>query len=159
MQSSGDAAMFDLGHGCTRRGMIRSLVSGGLLLPGLLSQLLAAETSDRTSGGPLTPKPPHFPPRAKRVIFLLSSGGVSHMDTFDYKPKLFAADGKTVGIGGGLSNLQKPLLRPRWEFKPGGKCGTLVSDLFPHLRARMDEICLIRSMRTNDNEHFQATLA
>ena len=81
------------------------------------------------------------------------------MDTFDHKPKLFAADGKTLGVGGGLSLEKRPLLKPRWEFKPGGKCGTLVSDLFPHLRERMDDICLIRSMTTDNNEHFQATLA
>jgi hypothetical protein len=150
--------MLERRHPYTRRQVIQSLAGGSLLLPGLLNQLLAAEES-HSNTSPLTPKPPHFPPRAKRVIFLLSSGGVSHMDTFDYKPKLFAADGKTVGIGGGLSNEQKPLLRPRWQFKPGGKCGTLVSDLFPHIRERMDDICLIRSMRTNDNEHFQANLA
>lgn len=81
------------------------------------------------------------------------------MDTFDYKPKLFAADGKTMGIGGGLSNQQKVLLKPGWEFRPGGKCGTLVSDLFPHLRECMDDVCLIRSMKSDDNEHYQATLA
>ncbi len=50
------------------------------------------------------------------------------------------------------------LLKPGWEFKPGGKCGTLVSDLFPHLRECMDDICLIRSMKSDDNEHYQATL-
>lgn len=143
---------------CTRRQVIRSLAGGSLLLPGLLSQLLAAETP-RPANDPLAPKRPHYEPRAKRIILLFSSGGVSHMDTFDYKPKLFAADGKTLGAGGGLSLEKRPLVRPRWEFKPGGKCGTLVSDLFPHLRERMDDICLIRSMTTDNNEHFQASLA
>src|SRR5262249_50708229 len=47
----------------------------------------------------------------------------------------------------------------QWAYKPGGKCGTQVSDLFPHIRTKMDDIALIRSMRTNDNEHYQATLA
>jgi hypothetical protein len=124
-------------------------------MPGLLSELLA----DTSSSDPLAPKPPHFPAKAKRVIYIFSNGGVSHMDTFDHKPKLFAADGKTTGIGGGLSNQQKVLLKPLWEFRPGGKCGTLVSDLFPHLRERMDDICLIKSMKSDDNEHYQATLA
>ena len=50
-------------------------------------------------------------------------------------------------------------MRPRWTFRPGGKCGTRVSDIFPHLRDRMDDICLINSMTTDNNEHFQATLA
>ena len=133
-----------------RRHVLRSLLGGSLILPGLLSELLA------DSG--LAPRQPHFPAKAKSVIFIFSNGGVSHMDTFDYKPKLFAADGKTLGIGGGLSNQQRVLLKPLWQFRPGGDCGTLVSDLFPHLRQRMDDICLIRSMNSNDNEHYNATL-
>ena len=123
-------------------------------MPGIVSQLLAETEPD----DPLAPKAPHFTAKAKRVIFIFSNGGVSHMDTFDYKPKLFAADGKTTGIGGGLSNQQKVLLKPGWEFRPGGKCGTLVSDLFPYLRECMDDVCLIRSMKSDDNEHYNATL-
>src|SRR5262245_10452294 len=145
-------------RGHTRRAVLRSLVGGSALLPGLLSQLLAADQAQK-SADPLAPREPPFRPRAKRVIFLFSTGGVSHVDTFDYKPKLFAADGKMVGAGGGLSDKKRPLLRPGWEFRPGGRCGTLVSDLFPHIRACMDDICLIRSMKTDDNEHYQATLA
>ena len=142
---------------CSRRTAIRSLVAGSVLMPGILSQLLAAEGAG--SSDPLAPKKPHYKPRAKRVIFLFSTGGVSQMDTFDPKPKLFAADGKTLGVGGGLSLEQRPLLKPRWEFRPGGKCGTEVSDLFPHLRDKMDDVCLIRSMKSDENEHYQATLA
>ena len=138
-----------------RREAIRSLVGGSMLLPGLVSQLLA----ESAPTDPLKPKPPpHHPAKARRVIFIFSNGGVSHMDTFDHKPKLFAADGKTTGVGGGLSNQQRVLLKPGWEFRPGGKCGTLVSDLFPHLRERMNDVCLIRSMKGDDNEHYQATL-
>src|SRR5947207_13698237 len=133
----------------SRRVVLRSLVGGSVLLPGILSELLAADES-RQASGPLAPKKPHFPPKAKRVIFLFSSGGVSHIDTFDPKPVLFAADGKMVGAGGGLSDQKRPLLRPAWPFHPGGKCGTEVSDLFPHLRQRMDDVCLVRSMKTDD---------
>jgi hypothetical protein len=139
-------------HHPTRRTLIRSLVGGSLAFPAIISELLAADD-------PLAPKRPHFAPKAKRVIWLFSTGGVSQMDTFDPKPKLFAADGKTLGVGGGLSLEKRPLLKPRWEFKPGGRCGTMVSDLFPHVRGKMDDICLIRSMSTDNNEHFQATLA
>ncbi|HET6574673.1 MAG TPA: DUF1501 domain-containing protein [Fimbriiglobus sp.] len=139
----------------TRRDVIRSLVGGSALLPAIVSRLLA---EDRAAD-PLAPKTPHFAAKAKRVIFLFSTGGVSHMDTFDPKPKLIAADGKTVGVGGGLSLSKTPLVKPMWKFKPGGKCGTMVSDLFPHLRDRMDDVCLIRSMSSDNNEHFQATLA
>ena len=139
----------------TRRAALRSLVGGSALLPALVSQLLAEDAAP----DPLAPKKPHFEPKAKRVIFLFSTGGVSHMDAFDPKPRLQAADGKTLGVGGGLSLSKTPLLRPMWDFKPGGKCGTRVSDLFPHLREKMDDVCLIRSMSTDNNEHFQATLA
>ncbi len=132
--------------------VLRSLLGGSILLPGMLTELLADDAH------PLAPRAPHFTPRAKSVIFIFSNGGVSHMDTFDYKPKLFAADGKTMGVGGGLSNQQRVLLKPLWQFRPGGECGTLVSDLFPHLRRQMDDICLVRSMNSNDNEHYNATL-
>ena len=136
-----------------RREVLRSMVGGSLLMPGVLSELLAAGSAD-----PLAPKRSHFPAKAKRVIFIFCNGGVSHMDTFDPKPALFAADGKTMGLGGGLSNQQRVLLKPGWKFRPGGQCGTMVSDLFPKLRDMMDDICLIRSMKGDDNEHANATL-
>ena len=143
----------------SRRQVLRSLAGGSLLLPGILADLLAADESRAASADPLRTRMPHHPAKAKRVILLFSTGGVSHMDTFDHKPKLFKADGKMLGVGGGLSLEKRPLLKPRWQFRPGGKCGTLVSDLFPHIRQQMDNICLIRSMTTDSNEHFQATLA
>ncbi|MCA9179111.1 MAG: DUF1501 domain-containing protein [Planctomycetales bacterium] len=142
----------------SRRELLRSLVGGSLLLPGLLPELLAGSPQSAESSDPLAPKAPHFPARAKRVIFVFSNGGASHMDTFDHKPELFKADGKKTGVGGGLSNQQRVLLKPLWEFRPGGACGTMVSDLFPHLRQQMDDICVIRSMHGNDNEHYNATL-
>jgi hypothetical protein len=139
----------------TRRQALHSLVGGSMVLPAILSELLAQDMP----ADPLAPRAPHFAPKANRVIFLFSTGGVAQMETFDYKPKLFQADGRMRGVGGGLSNESRPLLRPRWAFRPGGVCGTLVSDLFPHLRERMDDVCLIHSMTTDNNEHFQATLA
>ena len=78
----------------SRRTFLRSLVGGSLVLPAILSELLAADAA--RSVDPLSPKQPHHAPKAKRVIFLFSTGGVSHMDTFDPKPKLFQADGKTM---------------------------------------------------------------
>ncbi len=142
-----------------RRSVIRSML-GASLLPAILADLDRAQGAESlASHDPLAPKKPHFAPKAKRVIWLFSTGGVSQMDTFDPKPKLIAADGKTLGVGGGLSLEKRPLLKPRWQFKPGGKCGTQVSDLFPNIRDRMDDICLIRSMSSDNNEHFQAALA
>src|SRR4051812_3330962 len=110
-----------------RRAVLRSLVGGSLSLPAVLADLFAAEA--KGEGNPLAPKRPHFEPKAKRVIFLFSTGGVSHLDTFDPKDKVINADGKTTGAGGGLSDQQRPLLRSGWAFRPGGKCGTRVSDL------------------------------
>ena len=138
-----------------RRAFLRSLAGRSLVLPGLLSELLSGQGG---AADPLAAAVPGHRARAQRVIFIFSNGGASHMDTFDYKPALYRADGKMTGIGGGLSNQQRVLLRPGWEFRPGGECGTMVSDLFPHLRECMDDICVIRSMRGNDNEHYNATL-
>ncbi len=128
--------------------MIRSLVAGSLVFPGIFNELLAASGSDAG------PRPAHFAPRAKRVIFLYMTGGVSHMDSFDPKPKLKADGGKPTSDTPGAALYLPPL----WDFKPGGKCGTEVSDLFPNIRECMDDICLIRSMRGDHNDHFQATL-
>ena len=73
-----------------RRQTIRSLAGGGLILPGLLSEMLAAEDN------PLAPKKPHFTPKAKRVIFCCMRGGPSHVDTFDHKPSLVRDEGKQL---------------------------------------------------------------
>jgi len=79
----------------SRRGVLRSMIGGSLLLPGIASQLLAEESN---TFDPLAPKPTHFPAKAKRVIFLYMSGGVSHIDSFDPKPKLLSDTGKTVPV-------------------------------------------------------------
>jgi len=75
----------------TRRGFLRSAVAGSALLPGIVSQLLAEESD---TSDPLAPREPHFAARAKRVIFLFMSGGVSHVDTFDHRPALYRDHGK-----------------------------------------------------------------
>jgi hypothetical protein len=129
-----------------RRQAIRSLAGGGLLLPGILSELMAAEPEN-----PLAPKAPHFKPKAKRVIFLFMTGGVSHIDSFDPKPFLTANHGKQA--------------RPRsfykgadWQFRPYGKSGIEVSDLFPETGSVIDDICVIRSMKNINGDHFGATI-
>jgi len=140
---------------CSRRQMIRSLVSGSILLPAIISQLLTDEARGAIAEdpNPLAPKAPHFPGRARRVIFMFMTGGVSHMDSFDPKPRLVADAEKGTPAPNG-----RPYLRPLWQFKPNSKCGTEVSDLFPHVRECMDDICLIRSMKGDHNDHFQATM-
>ena len=147
-----------MNHGFTynpsRRQVIRSLVGGSILMPGILSGLFSDRASGADDINPLAPRPPHFGGRAKRVIFMYMSGGVSHVDSFDPKPRLKAENGKPSGDTG----KGRPYLRTFWDAKPGGKCGTEVSDLFPNVRDCMDDICLIRSMRGDHNDHFQATL-
>ena len=146
-------AHFDL----SRRGFLRSIVGGSLLMPGLVSQLLAADSAS----DPLAPKGTHFPPKAKRVIFLHMSGGVSHVDSWDPKPKLFADAGKTTSVNeyqGRKGDYKMFLTRPLWEFRPHGQCGTEVSGLFPHMAKCVDDICVIRSMRSDHTNHYESTL-
>ena len=110
---------------------------------------------------PLASRPPHRPATVKRVIFLHMGGGVSHVDTFDYKPRLVADHGKTVAIDnwqGRGGDFRFYLSRPKWPFRPGGECGTLVSDLFPAIRGLADELCVIRSLNTNHTNHYESTL-
>ena len=132
--------------GCTRRSMLRTLAGGSLLLPGLISELLAREVVE----DPLAPRPPHFPAKAKRVIFLYMSGGVSHVDSFDPKPKLLSDHGRKIKEGF--------IKRPQWKFKPRGKSGLEVSELFPNVAECVDDLCVIRSMRGDHGNHFEATL-
>lgn len=132
-----------------RREALRSLVCGSVLLPGILQLLLSEEARGVEVTNPLAPKAPHFPGTAKRMIFMFMPGGVSHLDAWDPKPKLIREGQETDG---------KKYLPPFWQFHPGGHCGTEVSDLFPHLRECMDDICLIRSMHGDHNDHAQATL-
>lgn len=142
-------------HGTSRRGVLRSLATGSILLPGILQGVLADEVRGSTGENainPLAPRAPHFSGKAKNVIFMYMSGGVSHLDSFDYKPKVFELAGKS------LSGKGRPILRPNWEFRPAGRNGTMVSDLFPHVREVVDDLCLIKSMYGDHNDHFQATL-
>ena len=136
----------------TRRRMISSLVGGSLLMPSIIGELLhGGEPAAAPVIDPLPPKAPHFPAKAKRVIFLCMSGGASHVDTFDYKPKLIADAGKKAPNG-------KFLKRPDFAFTPAGQCGMPISALFPHLATCADDLCMINSLKTDHNNHFEATL-
>ena len=146
----------------SRRGFLRSFVAGSLLMPGILSELLA-EDGARGAVDPLAPKPPHFPGKARRVIFLFMSGGVSHVDSFDPKPRLYSDHGKQVTFDHpetrNRAGYEKLFLkRPQWEFKPHGQCGTEVSALFPQMAGCVDDIALVRSMHTSHSNHYNATL-
>jgi hypothetical protein len=134
--------------------MLRSLLGSSLVLPGIVSELLAAEGAGGAATDPMLPRASHFVPRAKRVIFLYMSGGVSHVDSFDPKPRLFADDGRNISSGRGTRFAK----RPGWEFKPRGRSGIEVSELFPNIAECVDDLCVIRSMKTDHGDHFEATL-
>jgi hypothetical protein len=141
----------------SRRAFLRSAAAGSLLFPGIVQQLLA------DAGDPLVPRDPHFLAKAKSVIFLFMTGGVSHVDTFDPKPELtnrhgqeIQADHPEIKNRPGYERIF--LKRPQWEFKPHGQCGTEVSTLFPHVAKCVDDIALIRSMHTSHSNHYNATL-
>lgn len=112
---------------------------------------------------PLAPKRPHFAARAKRVIFLYMHGGASHIDSFDHKPTLTKLHGKQLpdSVNTGRNKFNKNLgtiMKPPWEFHPCGQSGLPVSDLFPHVGACADELCVIHSMHSDNPAHVPATL-
>ena len=103
---------------------------------------------------PLAPKPPHFPAKAKRVIYLFLNGGPSQVDTFDPKPMLTKYNGQPMPAGN-LKTERKTgnLLKSPFEFKQYGQSGLAVSEIFPKLGALADELCVIRSMYTDRPNH------
>ena len=108
---------------------------------------------------PYAPRPPHFTPKARRVLMVFCTGALSHLDTFDYKPALvkhhdkpMPGMDKLITFQGENGNLVKPL----WEFRPRGQCGKMTSDLLPNLGALADEMCFIHSMTGKSNTHGPA---
>jgi len=117
---------------------------------------LAAAAMDTN---PLAPKPPHFPARAKHIIFLFLNGGPSQVDTFDPKPMLDRYNGKPMPDGN-LKTERKTgnLLKSPFTFKKYGQSGIEVSDIFPKLGAHIDDCCVIRSMYTDRPNHEPSLL-
>ena len=104
--------------------------------------------------GPFSPRRPHFAPKAKRVAFLFLNGGISHLDSFDYKPALQKYNGQPSPIGNPKTERKTGnLMASPFEFRPRGKSGLLVSDLWPKLGSMIDDICVVRSMHTDIPNH------
>jgi hypothetical protein len=144
----------------TRRELLHRLACGfgSVALTSLLADEVRGET---IAADPLAPKPSHFPAKAKRVIFLFMHGGVSHVDTFDPKPKLAEMNGKPLPIAKPKFEFAPTgnLLASPWKFKKHGQCGTDFSELFPHIAACADDLCVIRSMNGgNEVSHGPAML-
>ena len=135
---------------------------GYLALADMLNRASAAETAKKSADdgsdsaeskhyqSPLIAKAPHFPAKAKRVIFLFMQGAPSHVDTFDYKPQLQKDDGKAI--------LGRKLLASPWKFNRSGKSGLNISELFPNISKHADDMCLINSMHTDNPAHPQASI-
>jgi hypothetical protein len=147
----------------TRRQMLRQMGTGlGFLgLAGVLgdARLLAGDVAHTESrgGNPLAPRPPHFPPRARRVIHIYLNGGPSQVDTFDPKPALAKHAGKPLPSG----NLptERPLgaaLPSPFTFRKYGQSGLEVSEIFAKTAEHADDLCLIRSMHANTPNHEQS---
>ncbi len=154
--------------GRTRREFLWEAGAGfaGMALAGMLDDRFFSQQAVAADGvtkfvNPLAPKKPHFEPKAKSVIFLFMYGGPSHVDTFDYKPAMIGMDNKTVKVKtsgrGGIKN-EGRIVEPRWKFSQYGECGKWVSDLFPHLGQRVDDIAFLHSMTADSPQHGSAML-
>jgi hypothetical protein len=123
---------------------------------GWLTSGAASASESRLAGDPLAPKPPHFPARARRVIFLFMNGGPSHVDTFDPKPMLARQEGeplseamiKMSGRKGGGKLMASP-----FPARPCGQSGIEVTEIYPEVAGCIDDICVLRSMYTDNPNH------
>ena len=153
-----------LRFGMNRRQMLRRFANGfGLLgLAGLLAEEFAGDllAANSVSSNPLTVRPPQFTPRAKRVIFLFMSGGPSHVDTFDPKPRLAQENGKPVPFEKPKLERTKTgnILASPYSFRKYGQSGIEISELFPNLATCVDDMCVIRSMVADNINHNGACL-
>lgn len=110
---------------------------------------------------PLVPKPSALPAKAKSVIYLFMYGGPSHIDTFDYKPRMVGMDGKTIAVktfGRGGHKSEGRIVEPRWKFRQRGDCGKWVSDLFPYFGECVDDIAFLHSMTAESPIHGSGLL-
>jgi hypothetical protein len=148
----------------SRREMLRRAAGGfgSIALAGMWADLARGGGAPAALVDPLAPKPTHFPARARTVIFIFSTGGTSHVDTFDHKPTLYQSDGKAVSAASPevakRGAAEQFIKRPNWDFKPYGKSGTKVSDLFPCLGSCADDLCVINSLHGDSGGHDKATM-
>lgn len=145
----------------TRRHFIKQTFAGlgGVALGSLLNPANASSPADA-----LAPKPPHFPAKAKRVIYLHLTGSPPNLDLYDYKPELVRRDGQECpaefleGKRFAFTTGTPKLLGTRRTFKQYGQGGLWMSDAIPHLQGVADELCMIHSMNTDQFNHAPAEL-
>jgi len=136
----------------TRREALRTM--GGGFGMCALGSVLAGASNGSAATGPMAVKPHHHTPKAKRLIFIFLSGGLSQIDSFDPKPMLDKLDGQPLPYSMPISeNALGNLMRSPFQFEKRGRSGIDVSELFPNLGGVIDEFCVIRSMHTDIPNH------
>jgi hypothetical protein len=153
----------------TRREMLKASANGFGMVA--LSALLAdwglggppnQEAKNQGADAPRSPNrspSPHFPAKAKNVIFCFMDGGVAHVDSFDPKPKLAELDGKPFTTSKNPTAAgNRQWLKSPWKFERHGRCGMPISELFPHMATCADELAVIRSMKAELPLHSTGVL-
>ncbi|MFO0899154.1 MAG: DUF1501 domain-containing protein [Pirellulales bacterium] len=142
-----------IGQSLSRRQVLKGASAGFgyLALAGMLGKNTRRLPADEAKPGHLAPKSPHFPAKAKRIIFLFQEGAMSQMDTFEYKQKL-QDDGGKPGPGGGV------LTASKFKFAQHGQSGAWVSELYPNVAQHVDKLCFIRGLHTDTPAHPQAVI-
>lgn len=128
--------------------------------------MAALATEQAMAADPLAARAPHFPAKAKRIIFIFLQGGVSHVDSFDYKPRLERDDGRampfddarSIANSGNRAASNRRVMKNLWDFSQYGECGRHVSRLFPHIAQHVDDLCVIKSLHTEGVAHGPSTL-
>src|SRR5437867_1930178 len=156
--SRGNDMTFD--HHNRRRFLQNSACGlGAIALGNLLAKEGRSAPAETPTVNPLAPKSPQFSPTAKNVIFLFMSGGPSQLDLFDPKPELQKWHGKPLPASL-TKDLKLAFVKPNAavmasprQFRPSGQCGTAFSDYLPHIASCADDICLVRSVKTDAFNH------
>ncbi len=168
--SRNQASRLDAGIQATRRRWFLQQCGiglGGVALTSLLADASLGESASPVASAvtnPMAPKSPHFPAKIKNVIFLFMGGGPSQFELFDPKPALARLDGTLPpaelldGYRAAFINPNSKLLGPRYSFAKHGESGTEISELLPHTAGIVDELCIIRSMKTDAFNHAPAEL-
>ena len=141
----------------SRRGFLANSFRGlaGIGLTSLMARELGAAAPQWQPGSGLT----HFLPKAKRVLQIFCPGAASHLDLWDYKPELFKRSGEPLPGGDTTPSFQGKngnLMRPPWDFVPGGQSGKMISSLLPYMARHVDDIAFIHSMQSKSALHGPA---
>lgn len=145
----------------TRRALLATSALGfGSLALSYMMNASSASASDASAGGlaNLSARPPHFPPRAESVIMLVQNGGPSQMDLFDPKPHLTRMAGKTINVETFQPGNSQLLMASPLKFQRYGTAGVEMAEILPHLGSVIDDMCMVRSMYSQHNNHTEALI-